>query len=274
VPLRLAAVVPLEDDDTATPGSEPRGKALIVDDGHYNQVVLKGIALELGYAPEIASNAEQAEKLLAAHIFDVVFLDWELPGLKGGDVARVIRARPGGDAPVIVAVTAHDSAEIRRECESAGMDAYLLKPYDTERVKGCIARVRARRRGASVPTASSPAPALLSLAAFAHYARGASGDIGTAARLYMENVVHELARIEAARLDNDGEQLVAVAHQIRALGGLVGAKEVCFAAQTLEGQARTASPELRQSLCVALARELVRLQIEIADLTAASGARA
>ena len=47
----------------------------------------------------------------------LIFLDWELPGLKGGDIARQIRAREDGQGPIIVATTAHDSEEMReRSC--------------------------------------------------------------------------------------------------------------------------------------------------------------
>src|SRR5258708_31998102 len=71
------------------------GAALIVEDEHYNQVVLKGIALELGYVPVLAGNAEQANTVLKNQTFDLIFLDWELAGLKGGEIALLARSQSG-----------------------------------------------------------------------------------------------------------------------------------------------------------------------------------
>ena len=176
--------------------------ALIVEDERYNQAVLRGIALELGYAPEIASNAEQAEVLLAQKKFDIIFLDWELPGLKGGDIARRVRSRPGGEKPVIIAMTAHDSAEIRQQCQLAGMDEFLRKPYDAERVRRRISDVLARRNGHSVaPQPAAPADLIhtgLNLQAFASYARGAQEEASEAIPRYAEALDQELAALELA----------------------------------------------------------------------------
>ena len=52
---------------------------------------------------------------------------------------------------MILATTAHDSEEMRRQCRAAGMDDFVLKPYDETTVRHCLMRVFARRAGNAEP---------------------------------------------------------------------------------------------------------------------------
>jgi signal transduction histidine kinase/ligand-binding sensor domain-containing protein/CheY-like chemotaxis protein len=271
VPLRLN----LEPPAPESPSNATRGTALIVEDESYNQIVLKGIALELGYETEVAGNAEQAEALLADRKFDVIFLDWELPDLNGGEVALSVRAREGGGKPVIVAMTAHVSDEIRRRCEDAGMDEFLRKPYSAEQVRHCIAGVFARRKaGAAVFERASPRVAQgdeLNLEAFQLYGRGAPDQAEQAARHYIEALEVELAAMASALETNNVSRLAQSAHRAHALGSLIGAQDLSDAAQRLEMLPRHGLPAERERLFHSLTIAAAALKEKLKPATPDAG---
>jgi signal transduction histidine kinase/CheY-like chemotaxis protein len=255
-----------------------RGAALLVEDEPYNQTVLRGIMMTLGYEAAVASDAREAAALLDEGAFDVILLDWELPGLKGGEIARRVRLRRDGERPVIIATTGHDSDEMRRQCHAAGMDDFLLKPYDLEAIRHAIARVlhardagtagddsvRAPNRRAAGPRPAGPGPAgALNLRAFEHYAAGAPEKAQEAAREFVHALDRELAALERCVRARDGDQVAQYAHRVCALGGLLGAGDFTDAARQLERLAHAGSDEQRSRALRALvgAAELLKRRL-------------
>lgn len=84
-----------------------------------------------------ASDGEEALRLIAKHSPDVVFLDIQMPEVDGFDV---IRALPKKKIPLIVFVTAYDEFAVKAFASHA-LD-YILKPFDAERIRTALYRVR------------------------------------------------------------------------------------------------------------------------------------
>ncbi len=95
----------------------------------------------------VASNGQEALDLYAKHRPDVLFLDIEMPKIKGIDVARQIR-QMASSPPFIVFITAYDHYAL----EAFDMEAvdYLLKPYDDFRFMTMMERIR-KRTGLPTP---------------------------------------------------------------------------------------------------------------------------
>jgi signal transduction histidine kinase/DNA-binding response OmpR family regulator len=261
--LRRMAAAPSAEAVNAA--SEGEGSVLIVEDEVYNQTVLKGIARDLGYAPTIANNAGEAFARMSEQPFSVIFLDWELPGLKGGDIARQIRAREDGQGPIIVATTAHDSEEMRERCLQAGMDEFLLKPYETERVRHALALVRARRNGQPEPVALAPRPASggLDFNAFTLYGRAEPAMAAEAVAIYRESLNEELASVKRASESRDTEATKRAAHRTRGLAALINARQVMEMAEQLEKRASMATEEESSELLTRLATALEELKSKL-----------
>ncbi len=224
-------------------------RVLIVEDEPYNQIVLEGIALELGYRPDLADSAAAAWKKIEACIYTVVFLDWELPGGNGGEIARRLRALPGGSVPLVLAVTAHDSDEIRAQCFAAGMDGFLLKPYDVATVRSLLQAAQARREGTASPVEaalpkrswipeSGGTDEPLNLRAFAQYSRARPASSHSAPEVYARAVEAELQAIATALSQAAPKELADGAHRLRALAGLINARLLLEASRELETCAR------------------------------------
>jgi signal transduction histidine kinase/DNA-binding response OmpR family regulator/ligand-binding sensor domain-containing protein len=141
---------------TASPAagtSRERKSALVVDDEEYNRIALTGLLETLEFAVHTSADGRQALELAGQKKFDFIFLDFAMPGLSGVDVARGIRALPGGSAQAaILATTAFNTSEMRARCLAAGMNAFLNKPVSMERLRQALAAVERR----ALPEPASP----------------------------------------------------------------------------------------------------------------------
>jgi len=125
-------------------------RVLIVDDEAPARARLRRL---LGASEDVkvvgeARDGEEALRLAAELAPDALFLDVQMPGASGLDVAASLPDR----APAIVFVTAFDRYALRA-FDAAAVD-YLLKPVEPERLARALARLRERR-----PAASQPRPA-------------------------------------------------------------------------------------------------------------------
>lgn len=121
-------------------------RALIVDDEFPARAELR---FRLSKYPDVevigeAATAREALQLVEALEYDVVFLDVQMPGLNGIEVARRLRQRER--APRVVFVTAYD--EYALEAFAARAVDYLLKPFDDDRLAETVQRLREGERGA------------------------------------------------------------------------------------------------------------------------------
>jgi CheY-like chemotaxis protein len=113
---------------------------LIVDDNPTNLEVAAGFLERLGYEPALARNGLEAVEMVAGGGFDLVFMDLMMPVMDGFEATQRIRALPGGDQIFIAAITANAMESIRLRCLAIGMDAFLPKPIDRQRLKELMAR--------------------------------------------------------------------------------------------------------------------------------------
>ena len=146
----------------APPTSLKKLRALVVDDNPTARELLRDMAESLGWLAELAASGEEALKKLAAcrnagERYDVVFMDWQMPGLDGWETAG--RIREGGlveDVPVVVMVTAHGREKLaqRSSEQQAHLDDFLVKPVTASMLFDAVADARQRR---ALPTLSAPA---------------------------------------------------------------------------------------------------------------------
>ena len=115
-----------------------KGKVLLVEDNSINQQVAKELLENLGLLVFIASNGEEAIKRVQQTDYDIVFMDIQMPGIDGFEVTRYIRNNLQNTYIPIIAMTAHALAGDRERCLAAGMDDYLSKPIDPDRLSRMI----------------------------------------------------------------------------------------------------------------------------------------
>lgn len=107
---------------------------LIAEDNPVNQKIAKKHLEALGYRYLVASDGEQAVKLLSENRQQIglVLMDCRMPILDGIEATRIIRLNK--DSVPIVALTANDSDDDKNICLEAGMDSFLTKPINKQKL--------------------------------------------------------------------------------------------------------------------------------------------
>src|SRR5207248_8578400 len=145
-------------------------RVLVVEDNAVNQDVASGILKQMGCSVVTAANGRSAVQLFAQENFDLILMDCEMPIMDGfdatrrmRDIERVMRGLRDEEhsrtRTPIVALTAHALAEVRERCLEAGMDDFLVKPYDELQIADMLGRwLTPRTAIAAAPDNNRPGP--------------------------------------------------------------------------------------------------------------------
>jgi two-component system response regulator (stage 0 sporulation protein F) len=120
-----------------------RTKILIVDDAGPVVVLCVNVLQALGYAVKGANRGETALELMRKEPFDLMVLDYKMPGMTGFEVFQQARTLHPGMA--VVLVTGHGTPEIINEATRMGFRAILLKPFTSDELRGTVEKVLADR---------------------------------------------------------------------------------------------------------------------------------
>lgn len=128
---------------------EPRTehhRILIVEDSEDVRELLVECLQSLGHEVFSAADGGGGAERFAAVQPDIALVDVGLPDIDGYELARRIRAQPGGSRAHLVAVTGYGGAEVKREAELAGFDVHLTKPIDIQGLNAVLTAYSAGRR--------------------------------------------------------------------------------------------------------------------------------
>lgn len=128
-------------------------RILLVDDEVELTDPLSRLLQKQGYAVEVAADGRAGSEMATGGAYDLLILDWMLPGKSGLEICREVRSR-GQTTPVLF-LTAKDTIDDRVDGLDAGADDYLVKPFE---LRELLARVRALLR--RPPTLEQPEPTI------------------------------------------------------------------------------------------------------------------
>ena len=142
-------------DHVETPSTAPsQGLSILVaEDNEINALLMRSLLTRLGHHAVVTTNGEEAlESWLAAKSagapYDLVLMDIQMPQLDGIETTKRIRSleagQPGRQTPIL-ALTANTLVEDRYACFEAGMDGFLIKPLDREKLADALAGLAASR---------------------------------------------------------------------------------------------------------------------------------
>lgn len=122
----------------AEPGKAPLALAgtrvLLVEDNAINQQVAREFLGQAGVKTVVAGNGREALDWLARETFDAVLMDVHMPEMNGLEATRRLRADPRWKDLPVLAMTAAVLPEDRNACIAAGMNDYVAKPIDREKL--------------------------------------------------------------------------------------------------------------------------------------------
>ena len=119
------------------PASELRGmKVLVVDDNPTSREILQDLLESFTFEVTLAASGPEGitelELAKEDRPFDLVVMDWKMPGMDGIEASRRIKNHEGlSKMPAIIMVTAYGREEIMQQAEDIGIEGFLLKPVNS-----------------------------------------------------------------------------------------------------------------------------------------------
>jgi two-component system, OmpR family, phosphate regulon response regulator PhoB len=130
----------------------PSARVLLVDDDRDIRDVVGAMLDAVGLSVEAATSAEEALERVRKSSFDLIVLDWNLPGMTGIELCRLIRRDPALSTLPVLFLTAHASSKDVVEAFASGADDYVVKPFRAPelgaRIFGLLRRSRMASPGA------------------------------------------------------------------------------------------------------------------------------
>ena len=119
-------------------------RILVVDDDPMNREVAEVTLQAAGLIVDTAEDGCQALRMVEESDYALILMDVQMPTMDGLEATRRIRALPGGRDIPIVAMTANAFIEDKGHCLEAGMDDFLVKPFDPELLFSILLRWMSR----------------------------------------------------------------------------------------------------------------------------------
>ncbi len=117
-------------------------RILVAEDSPSNQKVLLEMLRRMGYRADAVADGSEVLQVLERRPYDLILMDIKMPEMDGLEATRRIRSRWPGDLPKILAITAFALDGDEERCLEAGMNGYLAKPVQKEKLinvlKTCI----------------------------------------------------------------------------------------------------------------------------------------
>lgn len=122
-------------NDSAGSTSRKFSSVLLVDDSKFLADILAMFFQLDGYTARAAYSGEQAIALIEEEVPDIAFVDIDMPGMNGLELARHIRTSKGAGTTTLVALSGWEEEEPRRSAMAAGFDHFLAKPVDAPAIR-------------------------------------------------------------------------------------------------------------------------------------------
>jgi signal transduction histidine kinase/CheY-like chemotaxis protein len=144
IPVEIA---PAETDEGKTQGTEPgqgsintAARIMIVDDHPVNLLFMRKVLKKLGFLhADEAKSGMEALALYQANKYDLIFMDCQMPEMDGFEAsARIREIEDFTNQTKIIAVTADAMKGARERCIDSGMNDYISKPIDIEKLKSIL----------------------------------------------------------------------------------------------------------------------------------------
>jgi two-component system, sensor histidine kinase and response regulator len=250
------------------------GHVLLVEDNFVNQKVAVRFLERLGCSVEVASNGAEGVAACEARRFDIVLMDLQMPVMDGMAATRKIREMERAGHTPIIALTANATTGDRELCEAAGMDGYLTKPIEVERLRSVLAKFGLARSATTpvetVAVETAPANRLDSVAPVdLHEFHGLTdGDQAFAQELvaaFVSSGEQQLAEIVSAVTQHQRAAVAKAAHKLKGASANIHAHGLASLAERLESNSAAADAQVLVRDTDLLRREFDRVKAFLTD---------
>jgi CheY-like chemotaxis protein/HPt (histidine-containing phosphotransfer) domain-containing protein len=226
-------------------------RVLVAEDNKVNQKVILAMLTRFQIKADLVENGQAVLDQLAQQAYDLVLMDCQMPVMDGYEATRHVRAQELSRDPAnvirlpIVALTAHAAIGEREKCLTAGMDDYLSKPIEKDK----LATLLSRWLGESIQNPAvvhetnlqmSDRPAAWDEARVLEQLDGDKALLAEIVALFLNEIPAQLTALTGACQRNDLPALADIAHRIKGMAGHFCAESLINCATALEQAARHA----------------------------------
>jgi PAS domain S-box-containing protein len=249
------------------------GKVLLVEDNFVNQKVAVKFLERLGCTVQVASNGAEGVAACRKQRFDIILMDLQMPLMDGMTATRKIREAETDVHVPIIALTANAMTGDRERCEAAGMDGYLTKPIEVERLRSILAKFGLEKTAvaatAAPVTASAAAPdqagAPVDLRGFRDVTGGDEAFAQELAAAFISAGEQQLAEIDAALKQGDRSALARAAHKLKGACANIHAHSLLARVQRLESYNGAADARELEGCALLLRQDFERTKQFLSD---------
>ncbi len=243
----------IPDTHNITP-SQLHAQILLAEDNPVNQEVAQSMLQVLGCETSLANDGAAALELATKTAYDLILMDCHMPGLDGFSATREIRQMEplqGRNRVPIIALTADVQRGIREQCQTAGMDDYLSKPFNQKKLEEMLRKWLPAQplindaSGGDEQSHSVSADDLLDLPALdqlRELGKLSGRDVlGKAIGFYLQQTPDQIAQLQDAFEAQDAKTLRRIAHTLKSGSANLGAKNFsadCAELETLANEER------------------------------------
>ncbi|MET0986894.1 MAG: response regulator [Steroidobacteraceae bacterium] len=245
--------------------SRDRNHVLLAEDNPVNQKVALRLLEKMGYRVDAVADGRAVVAAWQTGRYNLILMDCQMPEMDGYEATREIRRlEREGQHIIIVALTAHAMKGAEEACATAGMDDYLSKPIDRDKLEACLERHLGAAGLDAVTPASAPADTsstnpsvpvdwstLLTLLGDEQLAQELVADFIQCGREGLELIGKSLET-------GDVRALIKKAHEIRGASANMHASGTARAAERLETAANSGATDELAMLAQELRREFDR----------------
>ena len=137
LPVNTREISPERSGDFEIPAGSLKGHVLVVEDNLINQKIVLSVLEKLGCEADGVSNGLEAIEIYSRQNYNLVLMDCQMPVMDGYEATRRIRQyqqTQRTDRVPIIALTASAMIADEKRCKEAGMDDFVSKPIDLERM--------------------------------------------------------------------------------------------------------------------------------------------
>ncbi len=236
---------------------------LIVEDSETNQDVLTQMLRLLGCAADVAGDGYLALEAIAKKNYDIVLMDCQMPGMDGYETTRRIRQHESAKRHIpIIALTGYALEGEREKCLMAGMDEYLTKPVEIDRLRAIIQKWLTPKGSAETSDGlrkdGSPPP--VDLKRLRRISGGASDGLRRMFDNYLQQMAGELSSLKVAINERSADEVWRRAHTCAGASAVCGMTALVAPLLELENLGRTDNLDRADELYTQVETEFERIK--------------
>ena len=266
-------------DDSAQPigGETSAVRVLLVEDNAASRHLGAVLLTSAGYLVDVAEDGLQAVEATESQVYDLIFMDLQMPVMNGLDATLAIRQRGDANSLVpIIAVSANSADDFRERCREVGMNDFIAKPASKHNLVAAVEHWKHREVTLADNDPVQPAHPgfdgeILDSEILGGLEEAIGADqIGTLLDGYLADTDAQIADLRRCAETGNCNDLRGIAHDLKGAAANFGIANLRRLSQELEAATREHRDGDAHSLIAALPVELRRAKDAVAARYAAA----